>query len=299
MDSESSAKSYDMYQGKFQHNTNTALVKSCHQIIKNLIIKKHASNINLLIDIGSGRGHDYEAWHENNIKKVIGLEPSAGSIESAIRKYVKQSKINKYPRITYIRSIGNKLWYNGDAGLDDKSKQLLINTFKNNLHADNIHLFWTIHYCMDTKSEFQNLFYNINNNLKSSGKVVILFMNGKLINYLLKKHNGKYQNITKDGNLLFEINGYYDYHQDKLSAYGNTIGIKLSGTYGLDNEIKENLVYRSFLIKYFVKKYNYKLLIKDNFVRYAKNNGIQCINEYNIYQKRISAFYDILVFQKN
>ena len=206
MESESSAKSYDMYQGKFQHNTNTALVKSCHQIIKNLIIKKYASNINLLIDIGSGRGHDYEAWHENNIAKVIGLEPSAESIESAIRKYAKQSKMNKYPRITYIRSIGNKLWYNGDAGVVDKSKQSLINTFKNNLHADNIHLFWTIHYCMDTNNDFQNLFYNIDNNLKSSGKVVILSMNGKLINNLLKKHNGKYQNITKDGNLLFEIN---------------------------------------------------------------------------------------------
>jgi len=296
METNNLTKSYDLYQGKFKSNSETDLVKHCHQIIKNLIIHNFSNNIDILIDIGSGRGHDYEAWVKNKIKKVFGLEPSEKSIESAIKKYSKQSKLNKFPRINYIRSIGNELWYNGNAGLDDKSKQMLIKIFNNNIEADCIHMFWTIHYCMNTKNDFRNLFYNINHNLKVEGKLIILSMNGKLINYLMKKHNGLYQN-KKDNSILFQIQAYYDYNQKKLSPYGNTIGIKLLGAYGLDNEIKENLVYSSFLIKFFIK-HNYDLLIKDNFLNYGQKNNLECLQQYNLYQKRISAFYDILIFIK-
>lgn len=288
---------YDSYQGKFNYNELTEPVKHCHQLIKNFIIHKYSNDIQLLIDIGSGRGHDYEAWKENNIKKVIGIEPSEKSIESAIRKYFKQSKINKYPRVNYIRGIGNKLWKNGDASLDDNSKQKMLSIFKEPLKADSIHMCWTIHYCMDNKLDFLNLFTNINENLKNRGTLIILSMNGKLINNLLKKHNGKYQDITNDGQLLFEINGYYNYNEPILSPFGNTIGIKLSGAYGLNNEIKENLVIRHFLINFFLQN-KYQLILKNNFVSYALKNNMSCMQQMNIYQKRISAFYDILIFKK-
>jgi hypothetical protein len=59
---------------------------------------------------------------------------------------------------------------------------------------------------MNTKLDFFNLFYNIDNNLKSGGKLIILSMNGKLIHYLLKKYNGTYQNFSDSGKLLFQIN---------------------------------------------------------------------------------------------
>jgi SAM-dependent methyltransferase len=294
---ESINKPYDAYQGKFTYNNLTEPVKHCHQLIKNFIINKFSNNIKLLIDIGSGRGHDYEAWKENNIKLVIGIEPSEKSIESAIRKYFKQSKTNKYPRVNYIRGIGNELWKNGNGGLNDISKQKMISIFKQPIMADNIHMFWTIHYCMNNNNDFLNLFTNINDNLNSQGTLIILSMNGKLINNLLKKHNGKYQNITNDGNLLFEINGYYNYNEKILSPFGNTIGIKLSGAYGLDKEIKENLVFRHFLINFFKQK-KYKLVLKNNFVSYALKNNMPCMQQMNIYQKRISAFYDILIFKK-
>lgn len=291
------SKSYDNYSGKFNLNNYTEPVKRCHQYIKNFIINRFSKNIDLLIDIGSGRGHDYEAWHDVNIKKVIGIEPSESSIISAIKKYIKQSKNNKYPRINYIRATGNGLWYNGSGGLDDKAKINLKNIFKNSVNADCIHMFWTIHYCMNTKKDFLDLFYNIDTNLKIGGKVIILSMNGKLIHKMLKKYNGSYQNKDENGNILFELNSYYDLNSNKLKPYGNIIGVKLAGTYGLDNEIKENLVTNNFLINFFTKR-KYKLELEDNFIHYATTNNIECINFFNIYQKRISAFYDILIFEK-
>jgi SAM-dependent methyltransferase len=288
-------KSYDKYSGTFNVNIYTDPVKACHQKIKNFIIGEYASNIEKLIDIGSGRGHDYDAWKDANIKKVIGLEPSEKSISSAIRKYSKQK--NKI-KITYIRAVGNELWQTGKAALDEKSKKSIIETFKNRFDADNIHLFWTIHYCLNTKKDFLNLYKNINSNLKTNGKLIILSMNGFKINKLLKKYNGSYKVKTDDGQTIFEINGYYNYNVEKIPKYGNTIGIKLAGTYGLDQEIKENLVKSKFLINFF-KKHNYKLLLKDNFINFAKNNNIDCINSYNKIQKKISILYNIIIFEKN
>lgn len=290
------SQSYDKYSGKFDLNIYTEPVKKCHQIIKNFIIQKYSHNINTLIDIGSGRGHDYEAWLKANIKKVIGIEPSESSIKSAIRKYAKMQ--NKIPKIIYIRAIGNEKWQNGTGGLDPSAKERLKNIFHGgSVNADRIHMFWTIHYCMDTKKDFLNLFYNINTNLKIGGQLIILSMNGQLIHRLLKKHNGSYKNINDNGNILFELNGYYDYHTNDHKPYGLTIGVKLAGTYGLDTEIKENLVTNKFLINFFTKR-KYKLIEKNNFLTFALENNISCINDYSIYQKRISAFYDVLVFEK-
>lgn len=289
---------YNKYSGLFKANEYTNLVKMCHQYIKDNIIHTYSNNINLLIDIGSGRGHDYSAWLSNNIKNVIGIEPSEDSIISAIRKYIKNSKINRYPKIKYLRGVGNKLWNDGSAALNNKDINFFKSIFKNNLDANSIHMFWTIHYCMNTKTDFFNLFNNINQNLVSGGTLIILLMNGSLIHKLLKKHNGSYKNITKDGQNIFEINGYYDYNSNKISPYGNTIGVKLAGAYGLDNEIKENLVVSKFLISFFEKN-GYQLILNTNFIKYANEHNIECIKSFNIFQKRISAFYDIIILNKN
>lgn len=290
-------RSYDLYQGTFESNEITQYVKQCHQFIKNFIIAQFSNNIDLLIDIGSGRGHDYEAWVQNNIKKVIGIEPSEKSIESAIRKYKKQNKNHKFPKIMYIHAIGNELFNTGKAALDDNAKNILIKFFKYNLHADCIHMFWTIHYCMNTKHEFLNLFVNINTNLKTNGFLIILSMNGKLIHNMLQKHNGHYKNIDDKNNVLFEIISHYDHNNKIANPFGNTIGIRLSGTYGLDTEIHENLVSRKFLTNFFQKK-NYEVVLCDNFINYAARNNIECVQKLNIFQKRISIFYDIIVLKK-
>lgn len=288
---------YDKYQGKVIKNENTEPIKECHQIIKNIIINLFSINSKLLIDIGSGRGHDYSAWLNANIKQVIGLEPSESSITRAIKKYsVKDEKEKNKIKINYIRAIGNKLWYNGSAGLDDNSKKILVKIFNKykSVDADVIHMFWTIHYCMDTKEDFLNLFYNIDNNLKKDGKLIILLMNGKLIDKFLKKNNNSYKNFNHNGDLIFQINGYYD---KAKTPFGNKIGITLAGTYGLDNEIVENIVSIKFLIDFF-KKHNYFVYLKQNFIKFAINNNIDCINNLDIFQKRVSAFYDIIIFNK-
>lgn len=320
-------ESFNLYKGKSTYHTITSPVKKCHILIKQYIIALFSSNIDVLIDIGSGRGNDMEFWMDTNIKTVYGLEPSADSIKTAIFRLIKLLNPNNpqhkdrhnnpqhkgqhkdqhkgqhkghykgQTKITFIRAIGNMSWHDGSAGLDDKSKLSLTKIFRNNIYADRIHLFWTIHYCMDTKQDFQTLFNNINNNIKTGGKVVISCMNGKLIHKLFQKNNGTYVNKTKDGEVLFELNSHYDHMNNHISPYGNVIGVKLAGAYGLDSEIKENLVGLKFVINYFCKQ-GYKLILNDNFVDYAEKNNIECMKNYTSIQKKISYFYNIIVLEK-
>ena len=62
---EKSEKPYEKYSGKFDANIYIDPVKACHQHIKNNLIKLFSANSDLLIDIGSGRGHDYSSWGKN------------------------------------------------------------------------------------------------------------------------------------------------------------------------------------------------------------------------------------------
>jgi SAM-dependent methyltransferase len=286
------------YSGKFNVNADTEPVKACHQIIKNNIIQQFSKNCDILLDIGSGRGHDYEAWQQNGIRQVIGIEPSEKSIASAIQKYIKQRTINKWPRVTYINAIGNDIFEDGSAALNDQAKQLLLKIFEKPLNANTIHMFWTIHYCLNTKQDWNKLIHNIDRNLASNGLIIILYMNGKLIHRLFNRYDGliEVKSSTSKKN-IFEIRSYYDYKGKRLNAFGNTIGIKLAGTYGLDNEIKENLVIPQFLFVNFEKR-GYKLLLQDNFLSYAKRNSIQCVNNYSKEQQKITIFYDIAIFQR-
>ena len=278
---------YTKYTGKFISTNYTEPIKQCHQIIKNFIINTYSHNVESLIDIGSGRGHDMSAWKEANIKLIIGMEPSESSYLSAIRKI-------KHNKIKYIRAVGNKLWYNGAAGLTEEAKQELIKL--NNLKVDRIHMFWTIHYCMDTKNDFKYLYNNINTSLKINGKLIILLMKGEVIHKLLNKYNGIIE-IAIEGKTIFYIKAYYDYTSKKLSPYGNKIGIFLLGTYGLNNEIIENIVSLKFLCNYFNKK-SYKNEICQNFIKFSKINQIECLTHLTNYQKAISFFYTILIFTK-
>jgi len=283
---------YEKYTGKVNKNIYTNPVKTCHMDIKTKLIELYVKNSNLVIDIGCGRCHDLPLLAKNGVKKMIGIEPSECSFFSGIKK----AKFLKEIKTILIRGIGNKTWHNGDGALTDKGKETMIKLFKNNIGADMINMCWTIHYCMDTKQDFLNLFHNIDTNLVVGGKVMILSMNGRLIHKLLQKNNGTYKNIV-DGNTIFQLTSYYDHSKNKLNAYGNTIGVKLAGAYGLDNEIKENLVVSDFIIGFF-KANGYNLIYKNNFINFATDNNIECIKSYSIPQKKISAFYDIIIIEK-
>lgn len=280
---------YDKYSGKINFSPIMHSIKRCHNLIKRTMISKFNKNIDLLIDIGSGRGSDVFTWNISNIKRVIGIEPSSDSIKQSIFKYKKISKKTEMV-VQFLNGVGDKKWDNGSASLNEKDTSRFIKLFgKNKVKADCINLFWTIHYMLDSVDSFKNLFYNIDNHINKGGKVVMMYMSGSKILKLLDKYNGEYDIIVNNES-IFKLKRK---HIDTREIFGNKIEVFMKGTYGLEKGIVENLVFGNFLRKHF-KKNNYELIYKQKYT----DLNLECIKEQTVEEKKISSLYYIMVFEK-
>jgi hypothetical protein len=297
---------YKKYSGHIKSSGAIKHVKKFHNMVKKYFIDKYSNDINVLIDIGSGRGSDARYWVDNNIKFAIGIEPSDSSIKQAIINYVKLQKINKGKKITkiqYLNGQGQKNWSSGSASLKKehigKFKHLFgTKNDEDRLQADNINLFWTIHYMMNTEKEFNTLMDNIDKHTHSGSTVTILCMDGEKIDGLLKKNDGSIivnSNEEYNNQMVFKISALYPYKvpTDKLPIYGNKISVLLASTYGLEKGIEENLVLISHLINEFEKR-GFQLILNKNFLEI----NIPELNDLRDYERKISELYVALVFKK-
>jgi SAM-dependent methyltransferase len=313
--------SYKKYQGDFEKSLTTLPLKIFHNNIKGYFIKKFSSDKNVIIDVGSGRGTDARHYMLNNVKLVIGIEPSKDSIEIALKNEKKlRDKYKKNTKFIYLNGFGEKQWSDGSASIDPNDTTLFIELFKKqNIKADNINLFWTIHYMMDTYNDFHTLLNNIKNQLKNNGTVVVLCMDGKKIHELLQKNQGYYsvkqetsshdkpQQITEtsshekpqqvtetSSHEIFGLKALYPY-KENIGIFGNKIEVYLKATYGLEKGIIENLVFIDDLIKFFADN-GFKLIMRKNHMDLSFLKSFQDLTNAH---KKVAELYEALVFKSN
>lgn len=285
---------YEKYKGKALENEYINVVKKIHNEIKYHLIK-NMSNFNnkskkSVVDIGCGRGHELELLASLGYTSYIGIDPSEDSVQSAIRK-VKFLRHKYNITMSIIRGVGDKIWSDGSAGLTNDAKMSMIRCFGNERKYDVVHMFWCIHYCMNEKNDFINLFINIDRVLKKDGFIIISSMNGVKIDKLMKQNNGKFNN-----NSMFEITSYYDHEKIELPIFGNIIGVRMAGAYGLNNEIKESVVFTEFLVEFFLNN-GFNLVLNKDMLTYGKENNI-ITTQYNESQEKITELYDLIVLCK-
>ena len=190
--------------------------------------------------------------------------------------------------------MGEKSWKTGAAALDENSKRYFKRTFdSDNLKADAINFFATIHYMMDTEKDLQGLMSNINRHLKKNGKVVIICLNGEKVHELLKKNNGVYSIKDKEKEILYEVTSKYD-HKKKPQQYGSKIEIFFKGVYGLGKGITENIVSTKDLVKLFKSNGFRELLVTE-----YKNISKEIYKSLLPFEKKIMDIYKLIVLEKN
>jgi hypothetical protein len=294
------------YSGKISVNVKEwELVKDFklfHNKVKSYYIKKYSKDQNIIIDIGSGRGSDVQYHYINNVGFLIGIEPSPESIRKAVSWYLKTKKKYKNRnrlKVAYLNGVGHKDWGSGNASLNNDDISKFVHYFQiKKIRANTINMFWTIHYMMDCKKDYDILMNNINKHILINSKLVILCMDGNKIHNLLQKHNGVY-NINKTVNgkhiTIFRITSKYDHNAKitDLSAFGNKINIYILSAYGLNKGIDENIVFIDKLA-HNIKTLKFKLIEHTNFVDVK-------IPEFNILTKediKVPDLYTSLIFEK-
>ena len=285
-------ESYEKYRGNM-YNTKNDRIKKTMNLLKGETINKYEKNVNSIIDIGIGRGTDLKYYANTNVRRIVGIEPSNESFLTAINRLKSIRRQNKLygVRVNLLNGVGEKSWKNGTAGLDSNSKSNFRHIFqKQRFSADAINLFATMHYMMNTETDFTRLLNNIDRHLNSKGIVIIICLNGEKLHQLLKKNKDTYSIKDSEGDVMYEIKSKYD---KKPELYGSKIEVYFKGVYGLDKGIEENIVMTKGVSKIF-QKMGFNELLNVEYSKLSK----EIYKSLLPFEKKIMNIYKMMVFQK-
>ena len=144
---------------------------------------------------------------------------------------------------------------------------------------------------LNNEKDFVTLYENLKSRMKQDGKLIILIMDGAQIHHHFLSNDGKLT-VKNNDKIVFELEAKYDYKNIK-SFFGQKINVYLSGTYGLNEKIEENIVFPS-LIKKFYTKYGFKLESEMNFLDVYPNESAKLES----YEKKVIGLYNAYVFVK-
>ena len=264
---------YDIYKGPMTKDPDTEIIKYFHIMIKKSILKKYASNVNYLLDVGSGKLTDMRLWDEINVKNVVGIEPSKESIEMG------KEKINKFGfkgKIDVIEGVGNTDW-------EKESKYKIASNNK----YDVITFQFTLHYMMN---EIDIVIKNLEKVIKSGTKIIITCMDGNKIQNDFKRF-GKVE-VRNNQEPIFAIVPFYKV-SDKIPESDNNILVYFKGAFGVSSGSLEPIIDIEKLIKIFTNK-GIKLIERKNFASY----DIDVKKRMFPNQLRVSSYYMSMVFEK-
>lgn len=231
-----------------------------HRRVSQVYIRKYATNIDYLLDIGCGKLTGSYLYDQLHIKNVYGIEPSIYSINTA------NLNAKKYKNINFVIQQGY-----GDKPFDFGKK------------FDVITFIFTIHYMM---ANLNIVMDNLINASKSGTKVILTFVNGNKIKPLLQK-NDRYE-IRHNNDIYW---GVYRYNHSNKPLFF------MKDVYGLQNGSEEYLVDSDILISVFEKN-KFKLIEKKTFDKEVSSNN--AFKKYKLlpFQEEILSFQELLIFSK-
>lgn len=269
-------KPFDKYIRKTNFEVLFNNLRRYHQFIKLYFLKKYCNN-GILIDIGSSHLKNIKFWKQLRLSKIISLEPSETLYNEGLIRLSKDNFAKKY--ITFIRAAGEKLWSNGDAGLNTISKKQIKEIV--NIKVDSITFEFTIHYMIyNSKILMENL-----KQISKKGTIVVIHcLNGNLIQNSLLSDNKL--NIYKNNDIVFTIEKKYT-DSDEFKE----ISVYFKNVQGLENNVNEYLILNKFIINLF-KSYNFNLIEYVSFIEHFNNEFYLAT-----YELEITKLYITYIFK--
>jgi SAM-dependent methyltransferase len=264
---------HDIYKGEITWDPDTSIIKYYHVKIKEEILNKYTKNCKYLLDIGSGKLTDMRLWDKNDIKNVVGIEPSKESIK------IGEEKITKFGfkgNLHIVHGFGDKDW---------KSNKVYSKVLENKY--DIITIQFAFHYM--TKN-LDTIISNIKSVINKGGKLIITCMDGNKIHNDFIKFKGNIE-IRNDQEPIFAISPRYKII-DTIPDNNNDILVYFKGAFGVSSGSIEPILDIDKIIKIFESK-GLKLIEKRNFTEYENDTK----RKMSHIQLRVSSYYMMMVFE--
>lgn len=266
---------HEIYKGEITWDPDTSIIKYYHIMIKDSILNKYIRNCNYLLDIGSGKLTDMRLWDKNNVKNVIGIEPSKESIK------IGQEKLDKFG------FKGNLNIINGFGDEDWGKNKIYSRVFENKF--DVITIQFAFHYMT---RHLDIIIKNIKSVLNKNGKLIITCMDGNKIHRDFIKFKGNVE-IRNDQEPIFAISPRYKLTEN-IPEKDNDILVYFKGAFGVSSGSIEPIIDIEKIVKTFSSN-GLELIEKKNFTEFDNETK----KKMSHIQLKVSSYYMMLVFTNN
>ncbi|GAX73081.1 hypothetical protein CEUSTIGMA_g534.t1 [Chlamydomonas eustigma] len=161
----------------FRQKGRAAALKDFHNDVKRLLIRRFASNADMLLDLCCGRGGDMHKWLKFGVKYVKGLDISEGEIVEAARRFDElraqednKTESRRQPLVAEFEpfaELGEKEWSDGQM-------------------YDVVTCNFALHYFFETERNLKIFLHNVALNLKPGGTFLGTIPCGKRVQHLLQ-----------------------------------------------------------------------------------------------------------------
>ena len=267
----------DVYYNTKKGDTITRSLRDFHnKFVKRKLILSVANKGDTLMDQSVGKAGDFPKWKAVKLSFIFGIDYSKDNIENRIdgacARYLQEKmKWNYLPKVLYLHGDSSKNIKNGNAFVDQKSKQIAKAIFgegvkdpavlgkgvyrqygKGEKGFDIISNQFSIHYFFGNKTNLNNFLRNVSECCKVGGYFIGTCYDGKKVfNTLKDKKINESITINQDGRKMWQINKNYlqtEFKNDD-SSLGYTISVYQESINKSFSEFLVNFDYLTELIE--------------------------------------------------
>lgn len=140
-----------------------------HNWIKRNLIDKYASNVDVLLDLSSGRGGDLHKWVQSGIKRVIGYDIDEASVMEARKRLSEHRSKNQIQVEFHVLDLATTV-----VPILQSGPVAVVTSM------------FAFHYMFASKESFDTILKSINSNLKMGGYFVGCMFDGATVDHLTK-----------------------------------------------------------------------------------------------------------------
>lgn len=177
-----------------------------------------------LLELGVGKGGDYNRWRNAEIRTVIGIDYDKTGLEILDEMQRKLRQASRYPKsVTLFQGDMTRLLSTGNAGITATDKKGLLESIvgKRLNSFDIVSCQFAMHYAFESEIKMRGLMANIYEALRPGGVYIGTVLDGRAVFDLLQKQ--KVVTFTTKGQDFARITK--EYTEDVLGECGQGIGV--------------------------------------------------------------------------